>query len=54
MPEIFAGDEIRTTAILDRLLYHVYIIHIDGRRDRLGEMDDLPLSAPGAEGSVDP
>ncbi|MDZ7778657.1 MAG: ATP-binding protein [Gemmatimonadota bacterium] len=28
-PEIFAGDEILTTAILDRLLHHVHIIHID-------------------------
>ena len=25
-PEIFAGDEILTTAILDRLLHHVHII----------------------------
>jgi len=30
-PEIFAYDEILTTAILDRLLHHVHIIHIDGR-----------------------
>ena len=29
-PEIFAGNEILTTAILDRLLHHVHIIHIDG------------------------
>ncbi|MBK8057872.1 MAG: ATP-binding protein [Gemmatimonadetes bacterium] len=29
-PEIFAGDEILTTAILDRLLHHVAVVHIDG------------------------
>ncbi len=29
-PEVFAGDEILTTAILDRLLHHVHIVHIDG------------------------
>ena len=35
-PEIFAGDE-----ILDRLLHHVHIIHIDGRSYRLREIDGL-------------
>jgi DNA replication protein DnaC len=40
-PEIFAGDEILTTAILDRLLHHVYIVHIDGRSYRLRELDGL-------------
>ena len=40
-PDIFAGDEILTTAILDRLLYHVHIIHIDGRCYRLRELDGL-------------
>ena len=40
-PEIFAGDEILTTAILDRLLHHVHIIHIDGRSYRLREIDGL-------------
>lgn len=40
-PEIFAGDEILTTAILDRLLHHVHIIHIDGRSYRLRELDGL-------------
>ena len=38
-PEIFAGDEILTTAILDRLLHHVHIIHIDSRSYRLREID---------------
>ena len=40
-PEIFAGDEILTTAIPDRLLHHVHIIHIDGRSYRLREIDGL-------------
>jgi DNA replication protein DnaC len=40
-PEIFAGDEILTTAILDRLLQHVHILHIDGRSYRLRELDGL-------------
>jgi len=40
-PEIFAGDEILTTAILDRLLHHVHILHIDGRSYRLRELDRL-------------
>src|SRR5690606_11076041 len=44
-PEIFAGDEILTTAILDRLLHHVHIIHIDGRSYRLRELDGL-LQSP--------
>ena len=40
-PEIFAGDEILTTEILDRLLQHVHIIHIDGRSYRPREIDGL-------------
>lgn len=44
-PEIFAGDEILTTAILDRLLHHVHVIHIDGRSYRLRDLDSL-LSQP--------
>ena len=40
-PEIFAGDEILTTAILDRLLHHIHIIHIDGHSYRLREIDGL-------------
>jgi DNA replication protein DnaC len=40
-PEIFAGDEVLTTAILDRLLHHVHILHIDGRSYRLREIGDL-------------
>lgn len=44
-PEIFAGDEILTTAILDRLLHHVAVVHIDGQSYRLRELGAL-LSAP--------
>jgi DNA replication protein DnaC len=40
-PEIFAGDEILTTAILDRLLHHVVVVHIDGRSYRLRDLDAL-------------
>lgn len=40
-PEIFAGDEILTTAILDRLLHHVAVVHIDGRSYRLRELGAL-------------
>jgi DNA replication protein DnaC len=47
-PEIFAGDEILTTAILDRLLHHVHVLHIDGRSYRLREMDGL-LKQPASD-----
>jgi hypothetical protein len=47
-PEIFAGDEILTTAILDRLLHHVHIVHIDGRSYRLRELDGLLKPPTGA------
>ena len=43
---IFAGDEILTTAILDRLLHPAYVISIDGRSYRLRELGAL-LSEPG-------
>jgi DNA replication protein DnaC len=45
-PEVFAGDEILTTAILDRLLHHVHIVHIDGRSYRLRELDKLLTPPP--------
>ena len=53
-PEIFAGDEILTTAILDRLLHHVVVVHIDGRSYRLRELDALlkpgtPTSSPSSQ-----
>ena len=47
-PEIFAGDDILTTAILDRLLHHVHILHIDGRSHRLREIDGL-LKQPASD-----
>jgi DNA replication protein DnaC len=40
-PEIFAGDEILTTAILDRLLHHVAVVRIDGQSYRLRELGAL-------------
>jgi len=53
-PEIFADDEVLTTAILDRLLHHVHILHIDGRSYRLRELDGLlqaqPDSSPPGKG----
>ncbi|MEN8145023.1 MAG: ATP-binding protein [Gemmatimonadota bacterium] len=45
-PEIFADDEILTTAILDRLLHHCHIVHIDGRSYRLRELDGLLSQQP--------
>ena len=50
-PEIFADDEILTTAILDRLLHHVHIVHIDGRSYRLRELDGL-LKQPASDASA--
>jgi DNA replication protein DnaC len=44
-PEIFAGDEVLATAILDRLLHHVHVVHIDGRSYRLRELQGLLLGA---------
>lgn len=40
-PEIFAGDEVLATAILDRLLHHVNVVNIDGRSYRLRELQGL-------------
>jgi len=40
-PEVFAGDEILTTAILDRLLHHVAVVHVDGQSYRLRELGAL-------------
>lgn len=51
-PDIFAGDEILTTAILDRLLHHVHVIHIDGRSYRLRDLD--ALLSPGTASSAPP
>ena len=51
-PAIFADDEILTTAILDRLLHHVQVVHMDGRSYRLRELGALlakPDPSPGGE-----
>ena len=48
-PEVFAGDEVLTTAILDRLLHHVHVVQIDGRSYRLKELSELLRSPPAAE-----
>ena len=47
-PEVFAGDEVLTTAILDCLLHHVHVVQISGRSYRLKELGDL-LRVPAAE-----
>ncbi|MCG6923341.1 MAG: ATP-binding protein, partial [Acidobacteria bacterium] len=40
-PEILAGDEAMTAAILDRLLHRCQVINIKGRSYRLREMENL-------------
>jgi DNA replication protein DnaC len=40
-PEIMAGDEIMTTALLDRLLHHCHVINIKGRSYRLKELEKV-------------
>jgi len=39
-PEFFAGDEVITVAILDRLLHHSHVVNIKGRSWRLKEMEE--------------
>jgi DNA replication protein DnaC len=60
-PIVFADDELLTTAILDRLLHHVQVLHIDGRSYRLRELGAIlgpqpesPMHAPPASGGVSP
>ena len=38
-PEILAGNEVLTTTILDRLLHHCHVDHVDGSSYRLWEME---------------
>lgn len=38
-PEILAGDEVMTTAILDRLLHRCHMLHIRGRSYRLRDLE---------------
>ena len=39
-PEVRAGDEVITTAILDRLLHSCHVLNIRGRSDRLRDLGD--------------
>jgi DNA replication protein DnaC len=38
---IFAGDEMATTAILDRILHRVHLFNIDGRSYRLKDLESV-------------
>jgi DNA replication protein DnaC len=38
-PEVLAGDEVMTTALLDRLLHRCHVFNIKGRSYRLRELD---------------
>ena len=38
-PEVLAGDEVLTTAILDRLLHRCHVLNISGRSYRLRELE---------------
>jgi len=40
-PEIMAGDEVMTTALLDRLLHKCHVINIKGRSYRLRELEKV-------------
>jgi hypothetical protein len=40
-PAVFADDQILRTAILDRMLHHVQVLHINGRSYRLRELGAL-------------
>lgn len=40
-PEILAGDEAMTTALLDRLLHHCHVLNIKGRSYRLRDLERL-------------
>lgn len=40
-PEILAGDEVMTTAILDRLLHRSHVLHIRGRSYRLRDLEKM-------------
>ena len=51
-PEMLAGDEILATAILDRLLHHCHIVHVDGSSYRLWEMEHRTRSRQGKEGEI--
>jgi len=40
-PEMFAGDEVLATALLDRLLHHSQVMTISGRSYRLKDLEEL-------------
>ena len=43
-PEVLAGDEVLTTAILDRLLHRSHVLNISGRSYRLRELEKAATS----------
>lgn len=40
-PEVLAGDEVMTTALLDRLLHRCHVLNIRGRSYRLRDLDKM-------------
>jgi DNA replication protein DnaC len=40
-PEILAGDEVMTTALLDRLLHKSHVLNIRGRSYRLRGLEKM-------------
>jgi DNA replication protein DnaC len=40
-PEVLAGDEVMTTALLDRLLHRCHVLNIKGRSYRLRELERI-------------
>ena len=40
-PEVLAGDEIMTTALLDRLLHRCHVLNIRGRSYRLRDLEQM-------------
>jgi DNA replication protein DnaC len=45
-PEVLAGDEVLTTAILDRLLHRSHVLNITGRSYRLRELERAAAAQP--------
>ena len=48
-PDVFAGNEVITVAILDRLLHHSHVINIRGKSWRLKEMEEALEFTTGLE-----
>jgi DNA replication protein DnaC len=40
-PEVLAGDEVMTTALLDRLLHRCHVLNIKGRSYRPKDLERL-------------